>query len=66
MTVKRGLRLPYYLHDRFNRQSIVSRKILKQRVDRNSYYIISNGSYYKFFNKSKPHMIRGYHEFGRD
>ena len=54
-------RLPCYLFDKFNRQSMSSFKILKKSEDRSFEYICNTG-YYKFRTNSKYSMIRGYSE----
>lgn len=57
------MKLPYFLFSSFNRKSLVSFKILKDTEDMSQEYIFGNhDSFYKFYSKSKYHMVRGFVE----
>ena len=57
------MKLPYFLFSSFNRKSLVSFKILKDIEDKSGEYLFGNNDrFYKFYSKSKYHMVRGFVE----
>ena len=57
------MKLPYFLFSSFNRKSLVSFKILKDSEDKSGEYFFGNNDcFYKFYSKSKYHMVRGFVE----
>ena len=58
------MKLPYFLFSSFNRKSLISFKILKDTEDNSDgeYFFGNDNCFYKFYSKSKYHMVRGFVE----